>query len=144
MGVKSKPKPFTILSIDHILGIGNVLFDLQQMGQIYDFTFEIREDFISMGKEQRFSADGFFGFNNRAYLLEYQLSPISSLRWAEKWEVYNRYLGSTAFHKAFWNKHAKGQYILPQTIVVTKQQTETVKTGCRVPCKVVRDIKELI
>jgi hypothetical protein len=145
MGVEEKAKPFNTPTIDHILGIGNILFDLMEMGEVIDFSLELREPFQYMGKDHKFCADAFFALNNRAYLLEYQRTPLTSLRWAEKWEIYNRFLGSTAFHKACWNRYAqKGQYILPLTVVVTNQQPDTVKTGCRVPIKVIRDIKELV
>lgn len=144
MVVEWKPKSFTHTTIDHILGIGNILFDLQQIGEVVDFKFELREPFLHKGKDHKFWSDAFFGFNGKAYLLEYQRTPLTSQRWAEKWENYNRYLGSTAFHKAFWNQHARGQYILPMTVVVTTQQPDTVKTGCKFPIKVVRNIKELV
>lgn len=144
MNVTRKLTAFQTLKIDHILGIGHILFDLMQMGEVIDFTYEPVELFVSMNKDKKFCADAFFAFNNKAYLLEYQLSPLSSLRWAEKWETYNRYLGSTAFHKAFWNKHAKGQFILPMTVVVSNQQPETIRTGCKFPIKIVRNIKEMI
>ncbi|HJV46727.1 MAG TPA: hypothetical protein VJ824_13510 [Bacillota bacterium] len=143
MGVKWKPRPFNTPTIDHILGIGNILFELSQIGNVFDFTFELREPFVSLGREWKFSSDAFFGFNGRAYLLEYQISPLTSERWAEKWKTYNQYLGTSAFHQAFWNEHVKGSIILPRIIVVTNQQIETVKSGCKFPLIIVRDIKEL-
>lgn len=145
LGVSGKAKPFNTPTLDHILGIGNILFDLMQMGEVIDFTLELREPFQYMGKDYKFCADAFFALNNRAYLLEYQRSPLTSLKWADKWEIYNRFLGSTAHHKAFWNRYAKGQFVMPTVVVVTTQQQDTVKTNCKFPfIKVIRDIKEMI
>lgn len=63
-----------------------------------------------------------------AFLLEYQLSPLSSERWAAKWAVAAAFFDGGAYKSASWQP-AGNVKVKPRIVAITKQGKETVGAG---------------
>lgn len=133
------PKPFNSPQIEHILGLGKILLDLHEMGIVGDFRPELREPFTVHGKPYYFCADAYFVFNQRAYLLEYQRSPLTSEQWKAKWKIYDLFF-QEAFKRASWNTPTR--IIKPKIVVISTQQPSTIQQT-HLPLIILKDIKHL-
>jgi hypothetical protein len=134
--------PFGSQKIDHTLMIGDVYLELMRKGKVYGFRFEPQDDFKTRtGQQRKYCPDAFFGFGGRAYLLEMQLSSLSSSRWAEKWAVAQEFFDGGHHKNACWQP--EGQKLIPYILVVTSQPEETVKAGSRLPFKICKKISDL-
>lgn len=141
LGVNRKPLPLNATVLTHALAIGNVYLELKRTGGLLHFETELREEYTVGGKVKKYCPDAFFIYKKKPYLLEVQLTPLSSDRWAKKWETANEFFSGPHL-KASWQKYSKNPF-RPEMVVLTKQNTEIVKAGSRIPLIIVQEIIQL-
>lgn len=91
--------------------------------------FEPIERFTHLGRELVWNPDVIFVHQRKAYVCEVQLTPISSSQWEKrKWRHYNTFFNVGYFKQAAFQAWSD-KTILPQFLVITSQQPETVKNG---------------
>lgn len=130
MKVSKKPVPFTSRKVEHHLAVCHVLLQLRKRGKVSAFEHEPRERYGAPTGSRMYCPDAYFIFNNRAYLLEVQLSAMSSTQWAHKWSSAQK-----ALERVKWEREPT------KIVVLSKQQRETVG-GFRLPLLVMPTIEE--
>lgn len=109
--IAKRPVPFTSRKIDHHLAVGDVLLHLRTYGKLTRFDVEPQFD----AGATKYYPDAYFVFNDRAYLLEVQTSPMSSTQWDCKWQV-----ARNSLKKVRWEKDPV------KIITISRQQKGTV------------------
>lgn len=132
--------PLTSSKIEHTLAIGD--FYLYLNNDLQNFIVEPQEKFSYHDKEMTYYPDAFFIYQNKAYLLEVQLHPLSSDRWSDKWQVANKFFESGAFKKASWINNPT-RIFKPRIVVYSpRQYDKTILSGCNQSPLIVRSIEE--
>lgn len=124
---------------DHALAVGNLYFHLRPVKWLYEPV----EKFEHLGKPLYWQPDCILVHQKKVYVVEVQLSPLGAKRWIRKWGMFNLYFNGGHFREAAFQAWAKNP-ILPQFMVITSQQPETVKQGFNVENReliVVRDMR---
>jgi hypothetical protein len=138
-GVTRRPVPLS-KRLDHWLAIGDVYCTLKQSGGLRYFIPELREPIP--GTRKVYCGDAFVEWREKRFLLEVQMSPLSTDRWKEKWMVLTEWARRGGLRQASFQRFYK-ETITPAIVVVTQQSKEVVSGGMDLPLKIVRDIKEL-
>lgn len=135
LGITKRSVPFNISIIDHILDVGNVYVELVKNGELEYFEYELREGFIGKnGKEKKYCPDGFFIYNDEPFFLELQRSPISSLKWKEKWKYGDDFLNNNHYLNYFDKLSHLPYFRLympkkPAILTISTQRKEIVLNG---------------
>lgn len=120
-----KCTPTKLNNLDHSLAVIGLYFSLQPAR----WMFEPVERFTHLGRELVWNPDVIFVHQRKAYVCEVQLTPISSSQWEKrKWRHYNTFFNAGHFKQAAFQAWSNN-VILPQFLVITSQQPETVKNG---------------
>lgn len=135
MGIKRGPFFLGSNKIEHLLAIGDVWFERRPP----IFLVELREQFGA----KKYCPDAFFVHRGRAYLLELQLYPLSTAKWAEKWAIATEYFDGGHHRKASWQLWP-GKVIRPNILVLSQQGVDVIRGGSNLPIRIIRDIKELV
>lgn len=143
--VKHRPIPFTSAKLNHYLSITSVWQDLTSMGALKHWSIELREPFMMGSRKAVYSPDAFFVIQTskgtRAYLLEVQDSPITSLRWGEKWSIASSFFESPEY-KTSSLQIIPGKILSPPRIIaLSSQQPDTIQSGSRLPLIISKEIK---
>lgn len=117
--------PTRLNNPDHSISVINLYFSLKPEYWMY----EPLEKYTHLGRELVWNPDAIFVHGKKVYVCELQLTPISAGQWSKrKWRHYNTYFNQGYFkHAAF--QQWSNKTILPQFLVITSQQPETVKQG---------------
>ncbi|UVI31233.1 hypothetical protein [Paenibacillus spongiae] len=111
--------------IDHALAVINLYFALRPKYWMY----EPIERFTHLGRELVWAPDCIFVHERKVYVCELQLTPMTGSKWARsKWAYYNTYFNAGHFKQAAFQGWSS-KTILPQFLVITGQQPETVRNG---------------
>lgn len=111
---------------EHAIAVANLYFSCQPARWIY----EPREPFTHEGKHFEWRPDCLLSYGGKLYAVEVQRSnPAGKKPWSRKWFIYNMYFNNGYFEAAKFQEWAKKPPIIPQFLVVTKQNPETVKQG---------------
>ncbi len=119
LGISFVSLPFLTRQTNHRLAITDYYIHLCLTEKPLFFIHEYREP---MENGSIFSPDAFFVWQRKAYFLEIQLTPISSVNWRKKWQVYERfyrYIEKRTFQKAKLP-------VAPIVHVASKQTRETI------------------
>jgi hypothetical protein len=136
------PLPFKCPKVEHVLGIGDIFQELLETGKVRYFKYEPRDDFHS-GRSMVYAPDAFLVFDNKPYLLEYQKTPLSSNRWAQKWAVADAFFSGDAYKSASWQNKGAVKF-KPRILVISSQEPETVTAGSSLPLLIVKNISSLL
>lgn len=90
--------------------------------------YEPVERFEHLGKSYFWNPDCILVHERKVYVVELQLSPLGVSRWRRKWTVYEKYFGGGYFEAAAFQRWAK-RPIMPQFLVISGQQPDTVRQG---------------
>jgi len=148
-GLQRSPVPLNSNKIDHYLSLTDIWQQLTTAGKLIRWRVELREPF---GDKKKYCADAFAAYRSSSgtalYMIESQLSPLTTKRWSEKWALASAFMDSDAFKTASFQdlKTSKGEAITikPQQIkilVLSNQQPDTIGAGTRLPLIIARDIK---
>jgi hypothetical protein len=132
--------------LTHFLSITDAYFGFLKVGNVKRWFLEPREKFMSGSKSYTYAPDAYLFLEKdgkiKPYIVEVQLSPLTSKRWAEKWAVAAQFFDSGAYKKAGFQ--IMKVEIKPQIIVITNQPEETVRTGVgSLPLSVIRSASDL-
>lgn len=143
------PYPST-RKLEHWLALADAYLKLRRTGVMKLFVPEIRETFTVNEKEYTYSPDALLVFNNRVFVLEIQLSPLPSRRWAQKWEIHKKFYDGNFHHGANFQNYRSdtmkqaGIYMKPETVVLAeRQEKETIQADHTFPVTVIRNIEDL-
>jgi DNA-binding HxlR family transcriptional regulator len=110
---------------DHALAVINLYFAIKPKYWIYEPV----ERYTHLGRELAWNPDCIFVFQKKVYVCEIQLTPLTRNKWKKsKWDYYKTYFDHGHFKNAAFQKWSD-KTILPQFLVITSQQPETVKHG---------------
>lgn len=120
--IKKRAIPFTSRKLEHQLKITDCFLQLWMSGDLKFFEAEFRREYFSEGAEKKYAPDAIFFKNNQSYILEVQKSPLSQIRWMEKWKV----------AESFFETHPEfklGDYTIrsPKILVLSNQRKDIVK-----------------
>jgi hypothetical protein len=134
-GANYHPVPFGNSKVPHWLLITHTYLDMLEIERPMIFLPEQRLN------ETRFNPDIFAVWLGRAFWIEVQKSPLTSKRWAMKWDRYNEYIQSGAYKTENWQP--KTHVVRPRIVAISKQMPETIITGSDYEIDIVENIKEL-
>ena len=139
LGMDRNAIPFQSNKVDHLLSIGNVFFHLHHKGGLKSFRTELREPFYSTHTSsiKKYCPDAFFHYRNELYLLEVQLTPLSTRKWRKKWELAEEFFYEGHYQKVTWHPFEK-EYI-PTIVVISSQSEHVVKAGTELPVSIIRN-----
>lgn len=111
--------------VDHAIAVINLYFTLKPK----HWRYEPAEHYSHLGNELVWAPDCIFVFQKKVYVCEVQLTPMTGKKWAKsKWSHYNTFFNKGYFKQAGFQSWSSN-LILPQFLVITSQQAETVKNG---------------
>lgn len=140
--MRKRPLPLNSLKIEHSLAIADVWLTLVKTGNLQYFKYEPIDPFTTAGRQKVYAPDSFFIYKNKAYVLEVQLSPLSTIRWGEKWAIATAFFDEGHYKKATWQV-VKGHLIRPEILVISQQSDDVIQGGSRLNISIYRDIKDL-
>lgn len=147
MGIVKNPIPFSSNKINHYLGLVDVWQELNRIGTLKHWQVELREKFNAGSKPKLYAPDAFFIIQLQhgtfAYLLELQQSPLTTLRWGEKWAVTSAFMESAEFKTATF-QIIPGKIIKPRLLVLSSQQHDTIQGGSKLQLLIGKNIRELL
>lgn len=143
MKVRKRPLPLNSLKIDHALAIGDVWLTLVRTGKLQYFKYEPIDPFTTGGRQKVYAPDAFFIYKNKPYLLELQLSPLSTIRWGEKWAVATSFFDEGHYKKATWQV-IPNHILHPAIIVLSNQSPDVIQGGSLLNLSIIKEAKALI
>lgn len=147
MGVPKKRRvvPWNHRNLDHFLTLGNLMIFLKQNGKLHEFEVEPQYPYTdAKGKEKVYPPDVFYIFNKKPYLLECQLSPMSSRKWANKHRIRNEYFAGGHYLRAPFQQRYKKPVTPPLVIWSRRQMEHTITSGSEGSVFVVRDLPDFL
>jgi hypothetical protein len=133
------PIPFSTNKVGHWLGLTDVYIDMCEIEPPQLFITELRDEYHYHGSNYTFSPDIFAVWLKKIMFIEWQRSPISSKRWAKKWEVYQTYYDSGTWQSAPWQSYFTATK-KPRIVCVSTQMPDTILPSFEVD--LVHHIKE--
>lgn len=127
-------------NLDHALAVGQLYFSERPKY----WAYEPREAFEHDGRKLEWRPDCLLSYNGKLYAVEVQRSyPPGKSPWAKKWAIYGAYFNGGHFRTAQFQQWAKNPPLLPNFLVVTNQNPQTVTQGFEIAGRELLVVKNL-